>query len=64
VWRNQRQTIGSTLASRFEQREATFTWQFRRLQFEAAYLVYRYEFGLPVFRESIMGRITREFEVF
>ena len=64
VWRNQRQTIGPVLASSYEQREAVFSWQYRRLRFEAAYLLYRYDFGSPTFRESIVGRITREFQVF
>lgn len=64
VWRGQIQTVGSLLSSRFEQKEATFNWQFRKVRFEAGFLAYRFDFGLPIIRRSILFRVTRDFQVF
>jgi hypothetical protein len=64
IWRRQSQTIGSLLASRFEQQEATLGWSFRKVRAEAGYLVYRFDFGSPVLRKMIFVRITRDFRVF
>ena len=64
LWRDQEQSIGSLMASRFEEREATFSWQFRKVRLEAGYMVYRYDFGTPVLRKNIIFRIIRDFQVF
>ena len=64
IWRGQVQTVGSLLSSRFEQQEATFNWQFRKVRLEAGFLVYRFDFGLPIIRRSAIIRVTRDFQVF
>lgn len=64
AWRNQEQTMASALTSKFEQREATLEWTFRKIRFDAGYLVYRYNFGSPIFRKAIILRVTRDFRVF
>ena len=64
IWRNQVQTAADLLSSRFEQQEATFNWQFRKLRLEAGYLVYRFNFGSPIIRRSAIIRLTRDFQVF
>jgi hypothetical protein len=64
IWRGQIQTIGSLLASRFEQQEATVHHQFRKMRVEAGYLVYRYNFGTAILRRSLIFRLTRDFTLF
>ncbi len=64
TWRGQVQTFGSLFSSRFEQQEATLEWHFRRIRFEAGYVVYRYNFGSPIFRKQIIFRVTRDFRLF
>lgn len=64
IWRGQIQTLASVVNAKFEQQEATFNYNFRRVRFEAGYVVYRYNFGLPLLRKGIILRMTRDFEVF
>jgi hypothetical protein len=64
IWRSQVQTVGNLFSSRFEQQEATFNWQFRKVRLEAGYMVYRYNFGVPIIRRSAIIRVTRDFQVF
>jgi len=64
IWRRQSQTIGPLLASRFEQREATLNWSFRRVRLEGGYLVYRFDFGSPILRKLVIARLTRDFRLF
>lgn len=64
AWRNQEQTLASTLASKFEQREAVLEWNFRKIRFDAGYQVYRYNFGSPIFRNAIIFRVSRDFRIF
>jgi len=64
VWRDQRQVLRSLLGSRVEQREATLQYRFRLLSVEGGYVSYRYDFGSPVFRKSLMIRAVRRFQWF
>jgi hypothetical protein len=64
VWRDQKQKIGALRVSRVEQREATLTYSFRLIRVEGGYLLYRFDFGSPVYRESLILRVTRDFRVF
>ena len=64
IWRGQVQSVGARHAARFEQQEAVFDYRFRRILLEAGYLVYRFDFGAPIYRRSVIGRVTREFQVF
>jgi len=64
VWRDQRQALRSLQMSRIEQREATLQYRFRLITVEGGYVFYRYDFGSPVFRKSLMIRAVRRFQWF
>lgn len=64
AWRGQAQRLGSQLSSRSEQQEAVLEWTFRRIRFDAGYLVYRFNFGSPIYRRGILLRVTRDFRLF
>lgn len=64
VWRDQQQTIGALQVSRIEQREATVTYHFRLMRVEGGYLLHRFDFGSPVYRRSLIFRVTRDFRAF
>lgn len=64
AWRNQQQTLASALTSKTEQHEAKLEWNFRKVRFDAGYLVYRYNFGSPIYRKAAIFRVTRDFRIF
>jgi len=64
VYRARRQTLGPQLASWFEQQEAWLEWRFRKLRFEAGYILYKYQFSGGSFRKAIIFRWVRDFRVF
>jgi len=64
MWRDQRQAVGALQTSRVEQREATVRYDFRLIHLEGGYLLYRFDFGSPVFRKSLILRVVRDFRVF
>jgi len=64
VYRARRQMLGPQLAAWFEQQEAWLEWRFRKLRFEAGYVLYKYQFSGGSFRKAIIFRWVRDFRVF
>ncbi|MBI4890650.1 MAG: hypothetical protein HY821_08485 [Acidobacteria bacterium] len=64
LWRTQDQKLAGIYTSQFEQQEATLAYPFRRLRFEAGYLIYKYNFGSPIYRKSLVFRVSRDFQLF
>ncbi len=64
IYRERLQMLGPQLASWFEQQEAWLEWRFRKLRFEAGYILYKYQFSGGSFRKAVIFRWVRDFQVF